>query len=155
MTIELREITSESVAAVLRLSVAPEQARFVSPNAHSLAEALFSDVAWYRGVWRDDELVGFLMIEDQSLAASPPPAPIIAFWRHMVDQRFQRQGIGQAIVEQVAERARVRGFDRLYTSYVVADGGPEHFYRRLGFVPNGEMDDGEDVAVLMLGAAAD
>ncbi len=32
------------------------------------------------------------------------------------------------------------------TSWVDAPGGPEGFYRKLGFVPTGEIDDGEIVA---------
>ena len=48
--------------------------------------------------------------------------------------------------------ARERGFDQLYTSYTVAKGGPEGFYRALGFVPTGETEHGEEVAALPLGA---
>jgi hypothetical protein len=43
MAVTLREITSGTVNAVLKLSVAPEQQRFVAPNAVSLAEALFGE----------------------------------------------------------------------------------------------------------------
>jgi len=37
---------------------------------------------------------------------------------------------------------------RLTTSWNPALGGPEPFYRGLGFEPTGEIDDGEVVAVL-------
>ena len=42
------------------------------------------------------------------------------------------------------------GGPALQVSWVPADGGPEPFYRRLGFEPTGEIHDGEVVAVLTL-----
>lgn len=151
MTVELREITSETVGAVIRLTLTPEQRCFVAPNAASLAQAHFSEEAWIRGVWNDGELAGFVMLEDQSLRSVPPPQPAIGLWRLMVDHRHQGRGVGRAIVGQVAAMARARGFDRLHTSYVVAEGGPEGFYRSLGFLPTGEIDGAEVVAALPLG----
>jgi diamine N-acetyltransferase len=55
MNIILREITSETVGQVIDLSVRPDQQQFVAPNATSLAEALFSEEAWYRAIY-DDEI---------------------------------------------------------------------------------------------------
>jgi diamine N-acetyltransferase len=43
--VTLREITSETVIAVIKLAVAESQMSFVAPNAVSLARALFSDEA--------------------------------------------------------------------------------------------------------------
>ena len=151
MSATLREITAETVRRVIALSVAPGQERFVAPNAVSLAQALFSDEAWFRGVWLDGEPVGFVMVADESLRRPPPEGARIRIWRLMVDHRFQGRGVGREVVAQVAEHARSRGFDRLYTSYVPEPGGPEPFYRRIGFVPTGEIDKGEAVAVLELG----
>ena len=68
----------------------------------------------------------------------------------MVDQRYQGQGIGREIVKLVADQARSRGYDKLFTSYVPGPDGPEKFYLSLGFVPTGEVDHGEVVAFLAL-----
>lgn len=46
--VTLREITSETVIPVIKLAVAERQKNFVATNAVSLAQALFSDAAWYR-----------------------------------------------------------------------------------------------------------
>jgi diamine N-acetyltransferase len=148
--VTLREITAETVRGVVRLSVAPGQDKFVAPNAVSLAQALFSPEAWYRAAYRGEELVGFVMLEDQAQAASPPAKPQIGLWRLMVDQRFQGQGIGRGIVQRAVEHARFRGYDKLYTSYVPGEDGPEAFYRGLGFMPTGEVDHGEVVAALAI-----
>ena len=49
-------------------------------------------------------------------------------------------GIGRAIVEEVVRLIRAEGTTELLTSHVVADGGPDGFYERLGFVPTGAYD---------------
>jgi diamine N-acetyltransferase len=152
MNVTLREITSGTVRDVVKLAVSPQQEKFVAQNALSLSEALFSKEAWYRAVYADDALVGFVMVYDESLRPQPPEEPKIGLWRLMVDHRFQRKGIGRAILQQVIAHARSRGFKELFTSYVPGPGCPEPFYRSLGFVPNGEVEDGEIVIVLPLGA---
>ena len=47
-TVELREITKDSLAAVLDLAVEPEQEQYVATNARSIAEAHFEPHAWFR-----------------------------------------------------------------------------------------------------------
>lgn len=73
--VTLREITADTVLAVVRLSVAESQQRFVAPNAVSLAQALFSPQAWYRAIHADDEIAGFVMLADDSLLRPPPRRP--------------------------------------------------------------------------------
>jgi len=146
MNVTLREITSETVRAVIRLSVRPDQQGFVAPNSTSLAEALFSEEAWYRAVYEGDNLVGFVMLYDESQRKSPPQKPNIGLWRLMIDQRFQREGIGRDVVHQVIDHAKAKKkFTGLFTSYVPGPNGPEQFYLSLGFKPNGEVEDGETI----------
>ena len=155
MPVTLREITSETVRAVTKLSVAADQQGFVAPNAVSLAEALFSDEAWYRAVYEGEELVAFVMLSDESLKKEPPAEPNIGLWRLMIDQRYQRRGIGREVMRLVLEYVRSRpGIHYFYTSYVPEPGGPEPFYLGLGFEPNGEVEDGEVVVIYPLHASA-
>jgi diamine N-acetyltransferase len=154
MPITLREITSETVRAVTKLSVADSQLGFVAPNAVSLAEALFSDEAWYRAIYDGEELVGFVMLSDESLKKEPPTEPNIGLWRLMVDQRYQRRGIGRKVMLLVLEYVRSRpGIRYFYTSYVPEPGGPGPFYLELGFEPNGEVEDDEVVVIYPLHAS--
>jgi diamine N-acetyltransferase len=156
MSVTLREITSGTVRDVIKLAVAPDQQKFVSPNASSLAEALFSEEAWYRAIYNDDVLVGFVMLWDESQRQEPTSNPNVGLWRLMVDQRYQRQGIGREVIRLIVQHARSkRRFTTLFTSYVPDEGSPEGFYRSLGFVPNGEVDNGEIVMVLPLGDHVD
>jgi diamine N-acetyltransferase len=151
--VTLREITAETVIAVIRLSVSEAQKGFVAPNAVSLAQALFAPEAWYRAIYCGDEPAGFVMLEDESLLQPPPAPPAIGVWRFMVDARFQGRGVGRAAMQQVIAHVRAKGlFERLELSYVPGPGCPEPFYLALGFVHTGRMDEGEVVLELPLRA---
>jgi diamine N-acetyltransferase len=145
-TITLQEITAASVRDIIALAVAPEQARFVAPNAVSLAQALFHPEAWYRAIVADATPVGFVMLEDPTQLPEPPAVPYLVLWRFMIDARFQRQGYGRRALELIVDHARRKpGIAELLTSCVPGPGSPEAFYRRHGFTPTGDFDDGETV----------
>lgn len=144
--VSLREITADTVRAVINLSVAERQKGFVASNAISLAQALFSPEAWYRAIYCGDEPVGFVMLADESLAAEPPAKPAIGVWRFMIGEKYQHMGIGRAALQLVIEHARQKGmFETLELSYVPGPGCPEPFYLRLGFRHTGRVDEGEVV----------
>jgi diamine N-acetyltransferase len=148
MTVELREVTGETVREICRLVVAPGQDRFVAPNAVSIAEAYFHPTAWFRAIYADDEPVGFLMLDDDDRK------PLYTLWRLMIADGFQGRGYGKRAVELLTDYVRTRpGATALMTSWVPGEGGPAEFYRKLGFEPTGEMDEGEVVGRLALGAA--
>jgi diamine N-acetyltransferase len=149
--VALREITADTVIAVIRLAVTEYQNRFVAPNSVSLAQALFAPEAWYRAIYLGEEPVGFVMLYDESLRQpAAPEHPEITVWRFMVDAKHQRKGIGRRAMQLVIEHARSKGFVKLGLSYVPGDGGPEPLYRSMGFVPTGEMDGDEVVMALSL-----
>jgi diamine N-acetyltransferase len=148
MTVELREVTAETVREICRLVVAPGQDRFVAPNAVSIAEAYFHPSAWFRAIYADDEPVGFVMLDDDDTK------PLYTLWRLMIADGFQGRGYGKRAVELLTDYVRTRpGATALMTSWVPGDGGPAEFYRKLGFEPTGEMDEGEVVGRLALDAA--
>ena len=149
--VTLREITADTVRSVIRLAVADSQKGFVATNAVSLAQALFAPEAWYRAVYFGDEVVGFVMLEDESLRTSPPEKPKVGVWRFLIDTNYQGRGIGRAALLRVIEYVRAKSlFDKLELSYVPGPGCPEPFYRGLGFADTGRMDGPEVVLELML-----
>jgi diamine N-acetyltransferase len=153
--ITLREITAESVRAVMKLAVTQYQNRFVAPNAWSLGQALFSPQAWYRAIYLAEVPVGFVMLADQSLLHPMPENPEVKVWRLMVDAKHQRKGVGRAAMLQVIAHVRSKGlFEKLTISYVPEEGGPEKLYLSLGFRPTGEMDEDEVVMELPFIASA-
>jgi len=147
--VSLREITADTVRAICRLQVGPGQDRFVAPNSVSIAQAHFEPRAWFRAIYAGDESVGFIMVyEDRE-------KPEYFLWRLMVAAEHQRKGYGRRALELLLERVRsLPGATELGTSYVPAEGGPEAFYKGLGFVDTGEVDDGEEVCRLLLGRPA-
>lgn len=149
--VTLREITAETVIAVVKLSVAEDQKAFVAPNAVSLAQALFAPDAWYRAIYVGEEPAGFVMLSDESLKSPPPEVPTVAVWRLMVDRKFQGQGVGRAAMQQVIEHVREKGlFKSLALSYVPGPGSPEAFYLSLGFRHTGRVEGTEVVLELSL-----
>ncbi len=144
-TVSLREISEETLGSILRLKVAPAQECFVAPNAVSIAEAYFSQHAWFRAIYADDTPVGFAMLHDE------PEKPFYYLWRFMVDARYQKQGFGRQALQLIIEHVRTRpNATELVLSYVPKEGGPRDFYAGLGFVDTGEEDDGELVMRLVL-----
>jgi diamine N-acetyltransferase len=149
--VSLRAITADTLRAVVGLSVAETQKGFVATNAISLAQALFAPEAWYRAIYCDEDPVGFVMLEDQSLCVPAPPEPEIGVWRLMIDARHQRRGIGRAAMLRVIEHVRsLRRFKSLQLSYVPGPGSPEGFYLGLGFRPTGRVEENEIVLELPL-----
>jgi diamine N-acetyltransferase len=145
--VTLRLITAETVSAVCALAVQPHQAGFVAPNAVSLAQALFEPTAWYRAIYADETLVGFVMVDDDAASQA------YSLWRFMIAGEHQGRGFGQRALELVVEYVRTRpGATELRTSYVPGTGSPADFYAKLGFDETGEVDDGEVVMRLPLHA---
>ena len=151
--VSLREVTGENRDAVLAVRVAPAQERFVGTVAGALRDAQEAPEGkpWYRAIYAHDEPVGFVML---SWDVTPDPPRIIGpwfLWKLLVDERHQRHGYGGDAVRLVADLARANGAVELLTSCVEGDGGPESFYRRIGFTPTGELDEeGEIILTLDL-----
>jgi len=143
--ITLREITEHTVRDICKLATTEAQTQFVAPNAVSIAQAHFSRHAWFRAIYADETPVGFVMIEDQ------PDKPEYYLWRFMIDARYQRMGFGQKAMDLIIAHVRTRPHaTELLTSVVQADGGPQQFYEKLGFVFTGDYEDGEAVLRLPL-----
>lgn len=146
--ISLRQVTKESLREITSLSVAPHQQDYVATNAFSIAQAYFHPEAWFRGIYADDTPVGFVMLEDWTGIDNNKNKPIM-LWRFMIDQRYQGLGYGRKALLLIIDHVRSTStHDYLLTSYCPGPHTPEGFYRRLGFEPTGDIDDGEIVARL-------
>ncbi|MCC3762213.1 GNAT family N-acetyltransferase [Glycomyces sp. TRM65418] len=148
--LRLEPVTPDNVEQALEIKVAPEQAAFVAPVAHSLAEAYASyKTAWPRLVYAGDRPVAFVM------GGFDPDAEIECFrcgiWRLNVDAGSQGLGYGRLAVESVLEEARRRGSTRATVLWKPGANGPEGFYRRMGFEPTGQEFAGQIVGAIALG----
>ncbi|MGC9348346.1 MAG: GNAT family N-acetyltransferase [Anaerolineae bacterium] len=145
--VTLRQITEETVVQICKLSatLSEQQKKMVAPNAQSIAQAHFSDKAWFRAIYAGETPVGFIMLYDD------PDESEYFLWRLMIAGPHQGKGYGRKAMELLISYVRTRpGATELFTSYVPIEGGPEGFYRKLGFEPTGEMEGDEVVARLAL-----
>lgn len=145
--VALREITSETVVQICKLSntLSEQQQKMVAPNGISIAQAHFSDKAWFRAIYAGETAVGFIMLYDD------PEEAEYFLWRLMIAGPYQGKGYGRKAIELLVEYLRTRpGAKELSASYVPIEGGPEGFYRRMGFEPTGEVRGGEIVVKLPL-----
>lgn len=150
--VELVELDHRNAGQFARLATHKSEERFVAPVSASYADALFPDVdnggalvPWLRGITADGEPAGFVMTAEVS-----PTNPDPYLWRLLIDRRHQRRGIAKRALDQLVDRLRQEGHSTLYTSWVDGPGSPRPFYERLGFVPTGEMVEGEVEARLEL-----
>ncbi len=143
--VQLLKITEDTVRTICNLTVHKEQKKFVAPNAVSIAQAYFSDKAWFRAIYIGNIPVGFLMLEDQ------PKKPEYFLWRFMIDHRYQSMGYGRQALTLLIDHVKNRpNAAELLTSVVQAEGGPQQFYEKLGFELTGEYEDGEALMKLTL-----
>lgn len=152
--VELVEITHHNAREISRLVTHHSQRRFVTPVLESYGDALFPAphrghpvVPWMRGIAADGVLTGFLMMAERTEHHRLP-----YLWRLLVDRSHQRRGIGARALNAAIEHAREQDADGLEVSWVEGPGSPAPLYLQRGFVPTGEVEDGETVARLDLGA---
>jgi len=67
--------------------------------------------------------------------------PRYYLWRFMIDSDYQGMGFGKRAMGLIHDYVATRpGGDKVYLSYVPGEGGPEHFYRSLGYVDTGRSN---------------
>ena len=145
--VSLREVTDETVRDVCRLSdsLTPPKKYMVAPNAISIAQAYFSEQAWFRAVYADDTPVGFIMLYDD------PEEQDYFLWRFMIAEHHHGKGYGRRALELLIEYVKTRpGAIELHTSCGQGEGSPEGFYRRMGFERTGKIVSHEVVMRLAL-----
>ncbi|WP_282702665.1 GNAT family N-acetyltransferase [Streptomyces sp. CC219B] len=150
-TPRLEALTPKNLDAALGIRVRPEQEFAVAPVVKSLAEAYVHPEAWPRLILDGDRAVGFVMAFFDIDWYENGTALRSGLWRLNIADGEQGRGYGRFAVDSVAAEIRHRGGKELYVTWHPGDHGPENFYLRLGFRPNGEVVEGERVGVLELG----
>lgn len=144
--VTLGPVTAVNWRAAADLEVRPDQERFVAPVTRYLTMCAYDDGPWQPFVVeRDGRVVGFVM-EGVDADGSAWVGGLV------VDRDEQGRGVGRAVVEALAARARDAGRPNLALSYSPDNTVAKALYARLGFVETGETDDDEVVARLPLAA---
>ncbi len=139
--VSLREITSDTVRAICRLSdtLAEPYRYMVAPNAISIAQAHFEPRATFRAVYAGETPIGFIMWCPCSLLDELVDVPGYFLWRFMIAAPYRSNGWGRQALELLMEQLRALGAPELRTSCGQGAGSPEGFYLNLGFERDGKL----------------
>jgi diamine N-acetyltransferase len=137
--ITLKKVDEDNFKKVIDIKMPADQ-HFVAPNIYSLAQAwLCYDTARPYAIYNDDEVVGFIMIDLNYNDKKEP-----GIWRLMIALEHQGKGYGTEAMKQAIEMIKKDDrFNCVYLDYVPENTVAKHVYEKLGFVPTGEIDDGE------------
>ncbi|MGB1205651.1 MAG: GNAT family N-acetyltransferase [Chitinophagales bacterium] len=140
--INFKEITKENLFSIIFLSVFEHQKDQVASNSVSIAEGHYDETAWFRGIFKDDVAVGFVMLEFDNKNKE------YGVWRFMIDKNHQGKGYGKASMDLIKKviKEKVPDIKEIYLSYVPKEkGGADEFYKKVGFEDTGKISDGEKV----------
>ncbi|MET7327471.1 GNAT family N-acetyltransferase [Nonomuraea sp. NPDC005650] len=150
-SLRLVPVTPANIETAIAVKVRPEQEHFVSPVVKSLAEAyVHPNAAWPRLILDGGHPVGFLMAFFDLDWNGKGVDFRSGLWRLNVTADAQGRGVGRFAVESVAGEVRRRGGTQMYVTWEPGVGGPEGFYRKLGFQLTGEKSESQLVGVLDL-----
>ncbi|GEK75575.1 N-acetyltransferase [Pseudoalteromonas atlantica] len=143
MNITLENVTSSNYEAVCDLDVTDEQQDYVASNIWSLLESHYCHGHTCRAIYQNDKPAGFLMW------VSETPAKV-SVWRFMLDQGFQKAGIGRAALNLALNE--IKSSDKVKEIEICYD--PENpvakgFYSSFGFQEVWLDKDGEDILAVI------
>jgi diamine N-acetyltransferase len=149
--VSLRPITDANREAVEALAVTPDQGRFVSGVRESILEAAGEPDAHalHWAIYAEETPVGFVMIADE--VGNPDYIPQF-LWKLLIDERYQRRGLGTATLDLIVEYFRSRGRGAMSTSAGQGEGSAVTFYERYGFKRTGDLHGDEILLRLEISA---
>ncbi|MCM3588173.1 GNAT family N-acetyltransferase [Mesobacillus maritimus] len=140
----LKAITKENWLKAISLRVREDQVKFVASNAVSLAQLNFLENFHAKGIYHDDEMIGF------SLYGIDEHDHEYWIYRMMVDQKHQGKGNGKQAVKLVIDDIRTIKENRHQTitlSYEPTNEHAKRVYEKMGFQEvDGLMIEGEQVS---------
>lgn len=138
MEIKLRQIDRSLWEKCCKLRISEGQRSFVAPNSYSLAQAAYEPDTYPMGILRDGELVGFVMYEFDS------DENVWNMCRLMVDEKFQKQGIGEKAIALLLDHVRAKhGHVMFHTSAEPENAIAIALYEKMGFQKTGRIAYGE------------
>ena len=144
--IQLVDVTNQNLKACLDLydTLDDIQKTHVAPNAVSLAQAYINqDIAWPRVIVKQDQIIGFLMLELNAEEIPPYNQPGHYIWRLMIAKPYQHKGYGKQVLSLIIDKCKNEGMKSLYVSCTMDHDMPYHFYIKNGFMDTGYEEHGE------------
>ena len=143
MSITLEEVNSSNYEAVCDLDVTYDQQEYVASNMWSLVESHYNQGHICRAIYRDNEPVGFFMW----VLENPEK---ISIWRFMVDQRYQKIGVGREALNLALNQIKAdKAIKEIEICYNPQNPVAKYFYASFGFQEVGLDKDGEDMLAVI------
>ncbi|SIT89119.1 GNAT family N-acetyltransferase [Edaphobacillus lindanitolerans] len=138
MKLEIKQVTEEKEAEILRLQVGEDQKGFIETPEECLEEARVWTEFRPVGLYSAGRPVGFAMY---GWLGDGKGGGNLWIDRLLIDQRFQRQGYGLHFMEMLMERVLEEyGEQPIYLSVYPDNEAAIRLYRKLGFVLLDEYD---------------
>lgn len=158
--IHFEKVCDDNVWKIIKLTVNESQENFVATNTQSIIEAYTTitsgHVALPFGIYDDKTLVGFVMFGYGTTGDEDEPSVAdgnYCLWRFMIDRNHQGRGLGRAALAAALEYLRSEPCghaEYCWLSYEPENTVAKALYGSAGFRENGEICDGETVAVMKL-----
>ena len=141
--INLKEITEDNLVPILKLEVEEDQKDQVASNAVSIAQGHYRQTAWFRGIYKNDTPVGFVMLDIK------PVENECYLWRFMIAKEYQGLGYGKiALMRTIDYVKSLNHFDKILSSYVPKEkNGADGFYLNFGFTVTGKLEDSTEIGI--------
>ena len=148
-TLRLEELSASTAFAANSLTLRAGQDQFLTPPTYAIADSYTDPLAsWPRVVVDGEEVVGF--IRGNFSADDAQEEFRAAVIKITVAGDRQGRGIGKFAVRALADEAKARGFAQITAIWEQGGGGPDQFFRALGFVIVRETRYGENFGILQL-----
>lgn len=145
VNLELKELDGSSFYPITLLEVFDNQKECVASNSFSMAQAYFHENAWFRGIYVNDEAVGFVMLKLDHEKSE------YYLWRFMIDKNHQGKGYGKVALNKIVDFLKQFPEAKILKSSVdMGKASPLKFYLNYGFEETDDWDDGEKVILLSL-----
>ena len=143
--IRIVPLDSENWEEAANLALRPDQIEFIAPNVASIAESRFHPELQPCAIYAGSTMVGFCMY------ARSPQDHQYWIYRFMIDQRYQRQGLGLRALTVLIDRIKVLpNVPQINIAYDDHNEPARQLYRRAGFVEGGFASWGERTAKLVI-----
>ncbi|MHC0036963.1 GNAT family N-acetyltransferase [Pseudoneobacillus sp. C159] len=139
----LKPIDKYNWEDAIDLSVKEEQRSFMASNLYSIAEVQFLDNFYAKGIYSDDQMVGFAMY------GIDPDDNNYWIYRCMIDQEHQGKGFGtegiQLVIEDI-KKMNDTNIPCIMIGYQPENLGAKYAYKKAGFIETEVAPWGEQLA---------
>ena len=153
----LREISIETFTDTFKNQNSPENLKAYlerAYNAEQLEKELTHSSSEFYFVYFQDELAGLLKVNMNDAQTEPMGNDALEIERIYIRSQFQRKGLGQYLINQAMEIAKIHNKKRLWLGVWEKNENALHFYKKIGFVQTGAhsfyMGDEEQTDFIMV-----